>query len=808
MRCILLSATYDGARKKAVLKFYEPESKSLLLWTDNTNHKPYCYSTIQQSEQINDKSNIIGIDKVLVKDVLKDNSRPMAKIVTNNPVAIIDIKNSITTWESDIKYYQTYMYDNDITVGTWYDVTPDNISPAEQSSDNEILKTLQDINNKVDKEKFLKQMTNWAEILNQPVPEIKRLAYDIEVESEEGRLPNPKDADQRITAIGFESSDFHKVFLLKRENLGEKTENSVLYETERELIQDAFKIIESYPMVLTFNGDEFDMPYLYNRAKKLGIKDIPLIMMKKNATLKRGIHIDLYTLFKNKSLRIYAFANKYTDLHLDTIANALIGENKLEHGDLNTIPVYELGKYCYNDARITYKLTSFNSDLVMNLLVILARIGKLPVDDISRLGLNNWTRSMFQMYQRQNNMLIPQKEELDAKSVKVKEKAMIDGKKYKGALVMEPKAGIHFDVKVMDFASLYPSIIKLYNVSFETVRCPHEECKTNALPETEHWSCKQNIGITSLLIGSLMELRVHYYKRKSTDQSLSKEEQEKYTTIAQTLKVILNGSYGVIGFENFPYYYLPTAESVTAIGRYVISNTIKISEEKGINVLYSDTDSCFVKNPTPEQIEYMIKTTKEAYGIDLEVDKEYRFIILSNRKKNYVGVKSNGQLDIKGLTGKKSHTPSFIKNLFNSVTEELQKIQKEEDFTNAKKIITNTIKETYNSLIRYNIPLSELSISMFLAKEPEEYKKNTPQHLKAVKMLKKEIKAGEYIQFVKTSDKTGVKPIQLAKSQDINISKYRELMQTSLEPILESMNVDFEDAIGLGRKTSIDEFFG
>ena len=810
MKCILLSAIYDGNRKKTVLKFYEPESASLILWTEKNNHEPYCYSTIQQSEEVSRVTGVIRTEKVLLRDVLKDSSRPMAKIVTNDPQAINEIRDKISTWESDIKYYQNYLYDNNLTVGTWYDVTANNIIPATNNTNNDILKTLKNIDNKIDNEKFLDQVKNWTQLLDQPIPKIRRVCFDIEVESEEGRLPDPKEADQRVTAIGFESEDFKKVFLLKRDEvpLGEPVDNSQLFETEQELLKAAFAVIESYPVVLTFNGDTFDMPYLYNRGKKLGIKNIPLLMMKKNATLKYGIHIDLYTLFKNRSLRIYTFANKYTDLKLDTIAEAIIGENKLEHGNLNNIPIYELGKYCYNDVRITYKLTSYNNDLVMNLLVILCRIGKMPMDDISRLGLNNWTRSMFQMYMRQNKILIPKREELDEKTVEVKVKSITDGKRYKGALVMEPKPGIHFDVKVMDFASLYPSIVKLFNLSFETVRCSHVECKSNTLPEVEHWSCRKKIGITPLLIGSLMELRVNYYKKLGNDSTLSQEEQEKYTTIAQTLKIILNGAYGMLGFEKFQFFYLPTAESITGVGRHIISNTIETAQKEGMVTLYGDTDSVFVKNPTDLQVNTMIKTTKEKYGVNLEVDKEYRYVVLSDRKKNYLGIKRDGQLDVKGLTGKKSHTPPFIKKLFTQVTGELQKVMKEEDFVGAKKIIISNIKEKYDALVGHTIPMTELAISIFLAKNPEEYKKNTPQHLKAANMLGKEIKAGEHIQFVKTNDKLGVKPIEIAKMQDINIGKYRDLMATTFSQIIEPLDIDFEATIGLGRKSTLDEFWG
>ena len=221
----------------------------------------------------------------------------------------------------------------------------------------------------------------------------------------------------------------------------------------------------------------------------------------------------------------------------------------------------------------------------------------------------------------------------------------------------------------MDFASLYPSIIKVKNLSYETVRCPHEECKTNAIPDTAHWACTKKNGITSLLIGSLRDLRVNYYKNLSNDQSLTEDQRQQYTVVSQALKVILNASYGVMGAELFPLYFLPAAEATTAVGRHIIVKTIEKCEDSGITVLYGDTDSLFIKNPTEEQIVKVIEEAKKDHGVDLEVDKEYRYVVLSDRKKNYLGVTKKGKVDIKGLTGKKSHTPTFIKTIFYELTD-------------------------------------------------------------------------------------------------------------------------------------------
>ena len=96
---------------------------------------------------------------------------------------------------------------------------------------------------------------------------------------------------------------------------------------------------------------------------------------------------------------------------------------------------------------------------------------------------------------------------------------------------------------------------------------------------------------------------------------------------------------------------MPAAEATTATGRHIILDTINKCNDAGIEVLYGDTDSLFIKNPTPQQIQTIIDKAKADHNVELEVEKEYRYVVLSDRKKNYLGVTKSGKVDVKGLTG-------------------------------------------------------------------------------------------------------------------------------------------------------------
>ncbi len=833
---LLVSATYDGQKKMAVLKFYEPKSQKVLLWADNTGHKPYAYSKLAPEELkfLTERRDVIKLEKVSKQDLLKDRTIDVTKIVVTDPLAIggtqtdKSIRNVIETWESDIKYYENYLYDNSLIVGRYYSIENGKLKEFSYQIPDEVQLALKGLlydkvtsAGMIDQKEFQDHITEWANLLNQPVPKIRRISFDIEVESEIGRIPDAKIADKKITAIGFcGSDDFKQVLVLKRNQnqLGNNELPSDVKITfydegkEAEMIRDAFKILTSYPFVVTFNGDEFDMPYMYNRAERLGIElnEIPLIMMRDSATLKQGVHIDLYRTFSNRSFQIYAFSHKYNDFSLNSVAEGLIGESKIEYdGELEDLSLYELANYCFNDARITEKLTSFNNDLLMTLLVVITRIGRMPIDDISRMGVSQWIRSLFYYEHRKHNFLIPRREELELKSVTASTEAVIKDKKYRGGLVVEPKEGIHFNVFVMDFASLYPSIIKVRNLSYETVRCTHDECKKNTIPGTTHWVCTKRNGLTAILIGSLRDLRVNYYKSLSKNPNLSEDLKQLYTVVSQALKVILNASYGVMGAEIFPLYCLPVAEATTAVGRYTILETIEKCKSLGIEVLYGDTDSLFLKGPTKEQIQSVVDWAKEEFGVDLDLDKEYRYVVFSTRKKNYLGVKNDGKVDVKGLTGKKSHTPPFIRTLFYEILDLLSKVKTEEEFSQSKQKIGEMISQYAKKLKAKQIPLNELAFNVMISKAPSEYVKTVPQHIRAAKLLEqtREIKKGDIISYVKIINKPGVKPVEMARPDEIDSAKYMEFMESTFDQILSSMDLDFSALIGAPKQTGLDQFF-
>jgi DNA polymerase, archaea type len=860
---LLLSAVYSGEEKKVYLKFYDPQDKIIYHWRDRTDHKPYCYTKMdfaEQAKQVAQKETKFTLERIKKRDIILDKEIEILKVIAPDPLSIggtdYSFREKVTSWEADIKYHENYLYDRALIPGTYYVRKGEQITSFEYPISEKVHFALKSLLWDKIKEageagkEYRQYITNWVKLLNQPIPELKRVAVDIEVESEEGRMPNPRDHDRRVTAVGFVGSDgFKKVLVLANNISSDGT--SLISEaepcaTEKELLEKVFRIINEYPIIITFNGDDFDLPYLYARSHDSRIdpngiaipKDkVPIIVKKESFTkhgmqaepvgVRHGIHIDLYRTFDNRSIQIYAFSRAYTDHTLNAICEALLGDTKIEfEGDISSLPIQRLAEYCLKDADLTYRLTSFNDNLLMKLLVVIARIGRLSVDDIARFGVNQWIRGILYYEHRQRNELIPNRRELEAKGT-ASTTAVIKEKKYRGGEVVDPVPGIHFNVIVLDFASLYPSIIKVHNLSYETINCPHKDCRENKVEGTTHWVCRHRKGLTSFLIGSLRDLRVNYYKYLAKDKTLPPQERQLYNVVSQAIKVILNASYGVMGAAIFPLYCLPVADATAALGRATINRTINKCKEIGIQVVYGDTDSIFLSNPDQKHVEQLIQWANETLGVDLEIDKQYRYVVFSDLKKNYLGVLSDGTVDVKGLTGKKSHTPPFIRKAFYDILEILGKVSSEKDFESAKEKIKNVIQENAKNLEAHNIPLEDLSFNVTINKSLSTYGKKTgskmvdgnssdtykglPQHIKAARMIvdanKREIRAGDIISYVKIKTGEGVKPVELSKPEEIDTEKYLETMESTFEQVLSALNFDFRSVLGKPRQQSLDELF-
>lgn len=796
----IVSADYDTNLGCIVLRLYDTESCKLEPHYD-TAFLPYFYAQ--------DKQNFEGIvkqEQVEMYDALHDKKIKVWKVTCKTPLVITFAqKKLVNVWENHIKTFMSYIYDNDIKMGMPYFREKGVLFLNTDKNAEERVKELTKLVNPPEYNQIITE--ELARLLEYPAPNFKRTSLDIEVLNEGQKVPSPSAASLPIICVCLVSNTGEKTaFVLVQDDkpFSSPVADKILwFSDEAELLEALFEHMKQYPFVVTFNGDDFDLPYLMNRALRLGVpaEKIPITYEEKQkiSYWKGTIHIDLYKFFSIKSMQTYAFQSKYKVIDLDTISLALLGEGKLkgEHSWVGDMTYDELLTYCFKDGDLTVRLTTFSDNLVMNLILVLARLSYMPIELASRKPISQWIRSMIYYEHRKRNWIIPRSEDIIEMKGQATTTALIKGKKYKGAVVVNPVAGFHFCVKVGDFASLYPSIMKNWNLGYSTVNCPHEECKSNRFADMPHWICKKNRAIESQLIGTLKELRVKWYKQKAKEKD--NPQKAWYSTSEQSIKVICNAAYGVFGDEDFVLYCPPFPEEITGIGRWIIGNTIQHAQELGLNVLYGDTDSIFIKNPPKEVLEELLKWAKAQYDIEFELDKSYRYICLSTRKKNYLGVFEDGRVDVKGLTGKKKHTPKLIKGTFDNTKKLLAEIYTEADIQDKRKAILKLVKSTYMKFkTRKFDSMEELAFHVTMSKNIEGYGESEPQHVKAAKQLKAvgvDVGEGYEVSYVKTHTEAKVKPTALAKPEDVDVDKYIEFLKTTFIQILEPLGLDWDQDI-------------
>ncbi|MFX0148262.1 MAG: DNA-directed DNA polymerase I [Candidatus Hodarchaeota archaeon] len=858
-RGLLLDVDYDGGQNKAYCKFYDLDSNDIKIWIDTTGHEPYCLSK-EPVSKLNDlyydeRVNEHAIEKKLTEydgfrrfeeteryDLISDNKVKITKIYGKTPTNIggsgLNIKNilgknEIKAWEADIRYHLNYIFDTQLIPGLIYKIKKgklERVSFEKESAESE--KMIQELSNLFkDESPEIQEFSNrFLDIFLTPIPDVKRLAMDIEVSlgPEDIIIPDPQLANQAIISVSFVSNDGLKlVYVLERKDFSYRkphkefpADGKILYfKDEKELLKESFRILWKYPIIITFNGDNFDLNYMFHRANKLKIKrSINPIHVKRgfgllsqsDCDLRKGIHIDLFNFFFNRSISGYAFGGAYESSSLNAISAALLGRKKYEHEeDIHKMEYDILSWYNLKDSILTLELTQFNNSLVWNLIILLCRITKMPIHEMVRRQISTWIQNIFYFEHRRKGFLIPRRAEISESKKGGQLMSKFDDEKFLGAYVVEPVPGIHFNVVVMDFSSLYPSIIKEYNLSYETVLCPHKDDEDNLVKGTPYYICTHKTGIFAYVVGFFRDIRVKYFKPKSGDKTLSEKQRDYYQTIQQALKVFINGSYGVFGSQNFPLFCLPVAESTTGIGQYSIKQTIKKAEELGVKVLYGDTDSVFLLNPSKQQMKQISDWSRKELDLDLEEEKTYQFLALSQRKKNYLGIyKDTKYIDVKGLVAKKRNTPEFIKKVFNELLEILKNVKNNEEFKKARQEIITTVRGNLKKIGKVGtFSLDDYAINMTIQKPLNKYIKVVPQHVKAAleveKITGKKYQKGETISIVLTRGNIGAKAKQIANLQDIDSKKYKERLQSALEQILDALGISYDEIRGIKR---IDAF--
>ena len=372
---------------------------------------------------------------------------------------------------------------------------------------------------------------------------------------------------------------------------------------------------------------------------------------------------------------------------------------------------------------------------------------------------------------------------------------------YAGGIVLKPQAGLHENIAVLDFKSMYPNIMIAYNLSPDTYISPEEQAPTSGVfeaPEVKHKFQKEPPGfykeVLSYLIGVRSEIRAKMktLNPKSIEYQVLEARQK-------AVKVITNATYGYAGWIGARWYRKPVAEAASAWGRHAILTAIKMAEKAGLKVVYGDTDSLFITYEEKKTQE-LEKQIKQKLGLDIERGKLYKRIFFTEAKKRYAGLLSDGNLDIVGLEVIRGDWAEVAKKVQEHVLEIILKEQSPEK-------ATDFVRSVIEELRQRKVPFRDLIIWKTLTKPVEEYKIKA-SHVEAAKALRDKgwkMTVGDKVGYVILAGEghlyDRVKPYVFAVYDEVDIDYYvsKQVVPAAVR-VLEFFGVTEEELLKPSKK--------
>jgi len=345
---------------------------------------------------------------------------------------------------------------------------------------------------------------------------------------------------------------------------------------------------------------------------------------------------------------------------------------------------------------------------------------------------------------------------------------------YRGAIVLEPKTGLHEDVAVLDFASMYPTLMQKYNLSPDALVKPGEDVPEGSvfvIPEVNHRFRKHPDGFYRTVLSELIHERSRI-KAKLEDSGLGATRSRVLKERERALKVITNACYGYAGWAGARWYAREVAESATALGRETITQTIAKAESLGLTIIYGDTDSLFVKNER-SKVKQLLNWVKKELDLEIRVEREYPRILFTDAMKRYAGLLPDGTLDIVGLEVVRGDWPEIARQVQEHVLEKILQDQSPEK-------AVETVRATIRKLKNGEIPIADLTIRKTLTKPIEKYAVRAP-HVEVARKLMKEgwtLTVGDKVAYVIVKGPGNLfqkaKPYNQVKPEEVDKDYYLE----------------------------------
>jgi len=601
--------------------------------------------------------------------------------------------------------------------------------------------------------------------------DLRVLALDIEVACRAG-LPNPQ--LDPIIMIGLADSKGTRIL-----SYGRSGGDIEICESEGDMIRRFSTIVREgdYDLLLGYNSDSFDLPYLRTRARKNGLRlclgrDLSELTYQPGSVMGRSIirgriNIDLYPPVRRMlNLPTYKLSEVYSHLSGREKEELEVGEIRDLWSSGREEDAVSIARYCASDVEATMYIAME----VLPTLIELSKHTKQLLADVARMGQSQMVEWLLIREAHGRGELVPNKPTRTELSRRRRET-------YEGGYVLEPRKGLQENIVALDFRSLYPTIIVTHNVDISTLDC--DCCPEDNVSPTGHHFCRRQEGFIPSILGRLVDRRKEI-KVELAEVDPGSPELTRLNAMQSALKILSNSFYGYSGYPQARWYSKESAESVAAWGREYIKMAIAEAEAEGFQVIYSDTDSVFMTIQGAVGTELVVRAMEFLRRINssLPGDIELEYQGFSPRgffvsKKRYALISEDGRITTKGLEVVRRDWSRIAKETQRSV---LRSILEDGDPSRAAEEVRQAIRRVSER----SVPVEDLVISTRMTKTLQSYDADAP-HVALAKRLKEsgeEIRKGSNIEYVvrKGSGRVGdrAQSVSEARKKDYDIDYYIE----------------------------------
>ncbi len=621
---------YDSGRKPLVQLFgTTPEGQSVTVKA--AGFRPYFYASAIEGclESAADDLKAMGLEVEVLERFepigYQKKPKKMLQITTNDPKEVRNLRERVRSlpgiravYETDILFKNRFLIDKSLGGMGWVEAPIPEWTLSQNAGSVQSARDLPPVD-----------AASIRPVQHEANAPLRFMSFDIECLPDHGAMPKAEKSPVILISMAFEPEyQGNKDLVLVGKEIDCPRPDTRACRNEYELLNQFAAIIRDYnpDIIAGYNSNDFDFPYLQERAKQQQLdfrvgRDgsswyIKKIVNRSDVSITGRVVVDLLPIIRSSfSLKQYTLRN---------VAAELLS---MEKYDVNPHEIEELWAEESNGEGLKRFISYSRRDSVLALRLLLdlrlmdkyialSRASGSLLQDIVNGGQSGMVENLLLRRFREISRVVPPKPDSG-----LSDERYVENEELKGGAVLVPEKGLVEDVVILDYKSLYPTIMMAHNLCYSTVVLADSPDKKDIITSPSGGSfVSPNVspGVMPRVLRELLDQRT---ETKRLMKKASEEERRFLDAKQYALKILLNSFYGYSGYARARLYSLALANAVTSFGRENILRTKKIIDDIGsvymiegravfkdelrlgaptgkgfdLNVVYGDTDSVFVR---------------------------------------------------------------------------------------------------------------------------------------------------------------------------------------------------------------------